>query len=121
MWRCKWAELQIRRLLYQASKYDLQAEEINRRKQLTSEDLAVGNSGVKSPSIPGSMQKEKIMKRRKRKRVEDSTDKAAYMAQHILFSYSGTSFCVIKVCLSYICQKGEKRNMLIFICSLPIF
>uniref|UniRef100_A0A164TU95 Uncharacterized protein n=1 Tax=Daucus carota subsp. sativus TaxID=79200 RepID=A0A164TU95_DAUCS len=91
MWRCKWAELQIRRLLYQASKYDLQAEEINRRKQLTSEDLAVGNSGVKSPSIPGSMQKEKIMKRRKRKRVEDSTDKAAYMAQHILFSYSGSN------------------------------
>lgn len=76
--------------MYQASKYDLQAEAISRRKQLTSEDLTVDDTGAKSPSISGGMRREKIMERRKRKRVEDSTDKAAYMAQHNLFSYIGS-------------------------------
>ncbi|KAK1364653.1 hypothetical protein POM88_040214 [Heracleum sosnowskyi] len=90
MWRCRWAELQIRRLMYQASKYDLQAEAISRRKQLTSEDLTVDYTGAKSPSISGGMRREKIMERRKRKRVEESTDKEAYMAQHNLFSYIGS-------------------------------
>lgn len=90
MWRCRWAELQIRRLLYQASKYDLQAEAINRRKQLTSEDLMVDDTGAKSASISQSMRREKIVVRRKRKRLEDSTDKATYMAQHNLFSYIGS-------------------------------
>ncbi|KAK1364591.1 hypothetical protein POM88_040152 [Heracleum sosnowskyi] len=87
MWRCRWAELQIRRLMYQASKYDLQAEAISRRKQLTSEDLTVDDTGARSPSISGGMRREKIMERRKRKRVEESTDKAAYIAQHNFFSY----------------------------------
>lgn len=87
MWRCRWAELQIRRLLYQASKYDLQAEAISRRQQLTSENMTVEDTGAKL--FPVS-QKEKLIERRKRKRVEDTTDTAAYMTQHNFFSFLGS-------------------------------
>lgn len=110
MWRCRWAELQIRILLYQASKYDLQAEAISRRKNLTSEDLTVDDTGAKSPLISGGIRREKLMERRKRNRLEDSTDKAAYMAQHNLFSYIGRAFYVIKVSLSFIHQSILKKG-----------
>lgn len=123
MWRCRWAELQIRRLLYQASKYDLQAEAISRRKKLTSEDLTIDDTGAKSPSISGGIRREKFMERRKRKRLEDSTDKAAYMAQHNLFAYIGRAFYVIGVSIFHPpthIEKGRLRNMLILICSYSL-
>lgn len=110
MWRCRWAELRIRSLLYRASKYDLQAEAVSRRKQSTSKDLTADDSGAKSSLVSSGMQREKIMKRRKRKRVEDSTDKAVYMAQHKLFSCFGRAFCVIKVSLSYLRQPIFRRE-----------
>lgn len=89
MWRCKWAELRMRILLYQASKYDLQAEAISRRKHLTFKNTTIEDTGAKSLPVSGSTQRNTVMERRKRKRVEDPIDTAAYMAQHPLFSYPG--------------------------------
>lgn len=91
-WRCKWVELQLRRFLSQALKYDLQLAENNQRKQLKSKDCTVENLGAKSLPLSSHARREKVMKRKKRKRVEDTIDKAAHMAQHNLFSYFGTNF-----------------------------
>ncbi|XP_017243583.1 uncharacterized protein LOC108215589 [Daucus carota subsp. sativus] len=87
MWRCRWAELKMRRLMYQASKYDLQIEAIDRRKQLTWKNATVEDTCARCLPFSGSKQKGTIIKRRKRKWVEDSTGKAAYTAQIPLFSY----------------------------------
>lgn len=90
----------MRILLYQASKYDLQAEAISRRKHLTFKNTTIEDTGAKSLPVSGSTQRNTVMERRKRKRVEDPIDTAAYMAQHPLFSYPGRVLYLIKV--SYI-------------------
>lgn len=104
MWRCRWAELKIRQLLYQASKYDLQAEAISRRQQLASANSIVEDTGAKSLPFSGSLKRGALIQRKKRKRVEDSTDTEAYMAQHPLFSYHGRFFYVFKLSLYYVYQ-----------------
>lgn len=96
MWRCKWVELQIRRFKSQALKYDLLLAKNNQRKQLKLEDFKVEDLGAKSLPFPSHTRQEKVMKRKKRKRVEDTIDKAAYMAHHNLFSYFGTYFSILK-------------------------
>lgn len=97
MWRCKWAELRTRMLLCEASKYDMQAEALSRGKQLTSKNSTVEDTGSKSLPFSGSMQRNTVIERRKRKRVEDTTDIAAYMEQHPLFSYHSRAFYLIRV------------------------
>ncbi|KAL8091939.1 uncharacterized protein LOC141693339 isoform X2 [Apium graveolens] len=93
MWRCRWGELKMRQLRYQASKYDLQAEAIRRRKQLILKNSTVEDNVAKSLPFSGTTRKGAVIQRKKRKRVEDLTDTAAYMAQHPLFSYHGLKKC----------------------------
>lgn len=95
--------------MYQASKYDLQIEAIDRRKQLTWKNATVEDTCARCLPFSGSKQKGTIIKRRKRKWVEDSTGKAAYTAQIPLFSYPGRAFYVIKVYLSHVCQTIYRR------------
>lgn len=69
MWRLKWLELKIKELQSQDKKYDLQLAKYAQIEQ--SEFDATS----------------KLTKRKKRKRVEDTTNIACYMSQHNLFSY----------------------------------
>ncbi|PIM99352.1 hypothetical protein CDL12_28153 [Handroanthus impetiginosus] len=86
MWRCKWAELQIKKLQSQAQQYDRELEAYNMRKQSQLEDPTLLD-GVKSLPFPQSNPRSKIL-RRKRRRISDArTDIAAYMSHHNLFSY----------------------------------
>ncbi|KVH88118.1 hypothetical protein Ccrd_024495 [Cynara cardunculus var. scolymus] len=85
MWRCKWVELQIKKFQSQAIKYDKQL-----KKHYQTEPVKHGNfelEGLCAKSMPFShnSQREKPMKRKKRKRHEES-DTEVYMAQHNLFS-----------------------------------
>lgn len=95
-WRYKWVELQIRRLRSQARKYDLQLAKINQRKQQRLADLKVEEFGSKSVIFPIHAQRKKVMKRNIRKPVEGTIDKAAYMANHNLFSSFGMSFSIVR-------------------------
>lgn len=87
MWRCRWVELRIKEFQSQASKYDRELAEYDQRKQFELEKLTL--EGFCSKSLPFCSQNQgmKVMKRKKRKRVEDTIDKASYMSHHNLFSY----------------------------------
>ncbi|CAI9106016.1 OLC1v1005065C1 [Oldenlandia corymbosa var. corymbosa] len=67
-WRCKWADLQFRKLQNLAKEYDTKLADLNRRK----------------PAEEGF---EVLMERKKRRRVEDTVDPASYFANHPVFSY----------------------------------
>ncbi|KAL2892537.1 DNA mismatch repair protein MutS [Bienertia sinuspersici] len=86
MWRCKWVELQIRKLNSQASKYDRELAEYSRKKQCELEKSAAEDFASKSVPVCRNWPV-KIMKRKKRKRVEETNNLAAYSSCHKLFSY----------------------------------
>ncbi|KAF9597400.1 hypothetical protein IFM89_017746 [Coptis chinensis] len=87
-WRAKWMELRIKEMKSQLSKYDRELASYNQRElqfdvgQCTSEDVS-----VKSLPFSGQSHKKEVMKRKKRKRIEDVADVASYMSHHNLFSY----------------------------------
>lgn len=87
MWRCKWAELKIREFKSQAAKYSKLLAAYDQRKQLESDQFT--SEGFDSKSLPFSNQNHrmKAMKRRKRKRIEETTDVPSYMLNHNLFGY----------------------------------
>ncbi|PSS11845.1 Protein transport protein [Actinidia chinensis var. chinensis] len=87
MWRCKWIELQMKKLRSQAQKYDRELADYNRRKQLELGNSILEGFGAKSLPFSGQSRRKKFMKRKKRKRVEDTVDIASYMSHHNLFSY----------------------------------
>lgn len=86
-WRCKWIELRINQLNSQARKYDRKLEEHKQKKELTFERPELQDFNAKSCAFSGQLSREKVMMRRKRKRVEETQDIASYMSQHNLFSY----------------------------------
>ncbi|XP_030465034.1 uncharacterized protein LOC115684441 isoform X2 [Syzygium oleosum] len=86
-WRCKWLELRINELNSQARKYDRKLAECNQKKKLNFYGPESQDFNAKSLPFPGQLSREKVMIRRKRKRVEETRDVASYMSQHNLFSY----------------------------------
>ncbi|KAL2459875.1 hypothetical protein Fot_54619 [Forsythia ovata] len=86
MWRCKWTELRIKELESQASKYARGITSHDRRKHMSIDHGTVQQSGSRSLPFKSQDRRKRPMKRRKRKRVEDTTDIASYMSNHILFS-----------------------------------
>ncbi|PIN01816.1 hypothetical protein CDL12_14762 [Handroanthus impetiginosus] len=86
MWRCKWTELKIKELESQASKYAREIAVNDHKKHLALDQITGEESGTKSMPFMHQSPVKKLMKRRKRKRVEDTTDIALYMSNHILFS-----------------------------------
>lgn len=94
-WRCKWVELRINELNSLALKYDRQLAEYNQKKEFDFEGPESQDFNAKLLSFSGRLSREKVMMRRKRKRVEETQDIASYMSQHNLFSYYGTAFKAI--------------------------
>lgn len=92
MWRCKWIELQIKEFQSQALKYDREIADYDRRKRVEYEKLALEGIDARSHPFSCQIRRNQVMKRKKRKRVEETTDLASYMSQHNLFSYYGTVF-----------------------------
>lgn len=89
MWRCKWVELQIKKFQSQAIKYDKQLQKHNQTEPLKHGNFESEGLCAKSMPFSPNSQREKPMKRKKRKRHEES-DTQVYMAQHNLFSYFAT-------------------------------
>ncbi|XP_073144930.1 uncharacterized protein [Henckelia pumila] len=87
MWRCKWAELQIRKFESQARRYDRELEEYSRRKKDQLQNPSLECDGVKSLPCTSSNPRNGVYMRKKRKRAEDTMDIASYMSHHNLFSY----------------------------------
>lgn len=94
MWRCKWIELQIKKFQSQALRYDRELAEYDQRKQFGFEESTLEDLDAKSQPFSCQSQKIQLMKRKKRKRVEDTMDVASYMSCHNLFSYYGMTSTV---------------------------
>ncbi|KAL3619902.1 hypothetical protein CASFOL_034814 [Castilleja foliolosa] len=87
MRRCKWTELRLKELESQAFKYAREISINDRGKHVALDQMTVEQSGSKShPFTTHLSHRKKPMKRRKRKRMEFTTDIASYMSNHILFS-----------------------------------
>ncbi|MED6158072.1 hypothetical protein PIB30_029266 [Stylosanthes scabra] len=87
MWRCKWAELRIREIESQALKYSKELAEYDKRKHMEPDHFTLEEFGSKSLPFTSHEYRCKAKKRRKRKKVEDTTDLATYTSNHNLFSY----------------------------------
>lgn len=88
MWRCKWIELQIKEMKSQALKYDTKLAQYDQRKEVELENSMLEGFDESSQSFSShNIRGNQVMKRKKRKRVEEKTDVASYMSQHNLFSY----------------------------------
>ncbi|KAL4336824.1 hypothetical protein HN51_046582 [Arachis hypogaea] len=99
MWRCKWIELRLKQLQSQELKYEKELEAYNYRKQLDFAHLTLDGSDIKSVPISGRRHRNKIMKRKKRNRVEEKYDLASYMSNHSLFSYYEQKDRTVDTCL----------------------
>lgn len=86
-WRCKYLELQLKKLYAQTKKYATKLAEYNQKKHVRSENIEMGGLGTRlfSSDWPGG----RVLRRKRRRRVEETTDPAAYMSNHNLFSYYG--------------------------------
>ncbi|KAL8487295.1 hypothetical protein ACS0TY_023830 [Phlomoides rotata] len=86
MWRCKWTEINIKKLDSQASKYVREIEIMHRGKHMVLDQTVIEQSGSKLLPFTHQSRRKQPMKRRKRRRVEDTTDIASFMSQHVLFA-----------------------------------
>ncbi|KAL3613692.1 hypothetical protein CASFOL_041766 [Castilleja foliolosa] len=86
MWRCKWTELQIKKLESLAQKYDRELEAHNKLKQIQLEGPTLID-GVKSVPFSRTNAVNDLFKRKKRRMTEATKDVAEYMSCHNLFSY----------------------------------
>lgn len=116
MWRCKWLELQIKELQSQALKYEREIAEDDERKEFEFGRLMSENVGTKSLPFSSQMRRDRFMKRKKRKRLEETTDIASYMSHHNLFSYYGMKFTNSASCS--ICLPSTKCLICIFMSFL---
>lgn len=101
MWRCKWAELQVKELQSQALKYDRELAKYDKTKQFEFGRSTVEGCDAKLQPSVGRKERNQIMKRKKRKQVEETADLASYMSHHNLFSYYGIHFIVLNCILDY--------------------
>nr|KJB43839.1 hypothetical protein B456_007G220100 [Gossypium raimondii] len=90
MWRFKWLELQLKELKSQASRYDREIVEYDQKRKFEYEKFTIEGLNVKSQPFQCQVQRKKVMKRRKRKRIENTTDLVSYMSCHNIYSYYGT-------------------------------
>ncbi|KAG9440204.1 hypothetical protein H6P81_020369 [Aristolochia fimbriata] len=86
MWRCKWIELRVKELQSRASKYD-KLLAYAKDKQARKDEVAIQCSVARSMPLFGQTVRQRVMKRRKRTRMEETVDISSYMARHNLFAY----------------------------------
>ncbi|KAK9932177.1 hypothetical protein M0R45_019425 [Rubus argutus] len=87
MWRCKWMELRIKEFESQELKYSQALAAYDQRKHSAFDHFTLQESGSKSLPFSSTGLDKKTTKRRKRKRVEETTDIVSYISHHNAFSY----------------------------------
>ncbi|BAT75044.1 hypothetical protein VIGAN_01284200 [Vigna angularis var. angularis] len=86
-WRCKWTELRIKEIDSIALKYSKELAEYDKGKHTTPDQFSIEEFGSKSLPFLGEHRRNKANKRRKRKKVEDTTEIGSYTSHHYIFSY----------------------------------
>lgn len=91
MWRCKWTEIRLKQIESQALKYRKELAKYDKGKHTAPDCLTLEEFGSKSLPFSSHQYRHKAKMRRKRKKVENTTDIASYTSHHHLFSYLGTN------------------------------
>ncbi|CAI8606681.1 unnamed protein product [Vicia faba] len=86
MSQCKWIELKLKKLQSQERKYEKELAELDHKKQFDYAHLRLDGCEIKSVPISFRRHRNKVMKRKKRERVEKDCDLGS---NHPLFSYNG--------------------------------
>ncbi|KAK8937781.1 hypothetical protein KSP40_PGU006828 [Platanthera guangdongensis] len=92
MWRCQWLELRMNELRSHASRYDKELAAYRHENQLHVKAIDQNDIARSVPLTPQRFKKP-AMKRRKRRRNEDSINIFSYMANHNIFSYYENKKC----------------------------
>lgn len=87
--RCKLIELKLHLLQSQSRKYEKQMRDENHQMKLQIGSVPLEDFGSKSLSFSCNSLRDNVVKRKKRRRTEDTLDIAAYMSHHPLFSFFG--------------------------------
>ncbi|XP_004505155.1 uncharacterized protein [Cicer arietinum] len=87
MWRCKWTEIRLKQIESQALKYRKELAKYDKGKHTAPDCLTLEEFGSKSLPFSSHQYRHKAKMRRKRKKVENTTDIASYTSHHHLFSY----------------------------------
>ncbi|XP_022719899.1 uncharacterized protein LOC111277751 [Durio zibethinus] len=87
VWRCKWLEVKLHEFKSQALKYERELAEYDQNKQFEFEKDTFEGFDATSQAFHSKIQRKEVMKRKKRKRVEDTAEVASYMSHHNIFSY----------------------------------
>lgn len=102
MWRCKWTELRIKEIESQASKYSKELAEYEQVKHPGMDVHASDSLCSKSLPYSGQCYNKRTIKRRKRKKIEETTDISSYMSSHNLFSYLGMAVFSCNPCFPFL-------------------
>lgn len=89
MWRCKWLELQARKFESIAAVYDKELEKHNKTKELKYKNFVLEGCCAKSMPYVHDSKTQKLMRRKLRKKHEDS-DTNMCMLHHNISSYLAT-------------------------------
>lgn len=100
MWRCQWLELRIKEIQNQASRYDKELAMLKHEKALQTTIIELDNSCSRVVPLSSRCRNKKAMKRRKRKKVEETKDSTSFISGHVIFSYYGTCFVSCRVLVS---------------------
>ncbi|XVF37576.1 hypothetical protein REPUB_Repub20aG0021200 [Reevesia pubescens] len=87
MWRCKWTELRIKEIESKALKYEGELSTYDQRRFSGIDQSRLEGFGSKSLPFSSQCNRKKAIKRRRRKKIEETTDITSYMSCHNLFSY----------------------------------
>ncbi|XP_020232793.1 uncharacterized protein LOC109813084 [Cajanus cajan] len=87
MWRCKWTELKIKEIDSQALKYSKQLAECGKGEHTGLDQFTLEECGSRSLPFLSEQRRSKAKTRRKRKKVEDTTEIGSYTSHHYIFSY----------------------------------
>ncbi|XP_062197734.1 uncharacterized protein LOC133900567 [Phragmites australis] len=86
LWRCQWLELRMKDLSSQVSKYDRELALVKKEKELQ-QAVSKRNGSMPEPMQICKGHGNSSMKRRKRKRHEDTSDTSLYINKHQILSY----------------------------------
>lgn len=88
-WRMKWTEIRLKQLESQEFKCRKELEKCDREKHKATDHFNLEEFGSRSVPFSSHQCRSKAKVRRRRKKIEDTTDVATYTKHHPLFSYLG--------------------------------
>lgn len=94
-------ELRIKEIESQELNYSRALAAYDQRKHSAFDQFILEESGSKSLPFSCQCLRIKATKRRKRKRIEETTDIASYISRHNAFSYFGGCFTIFLFIWSY--------------------